>query len=239
MIAHRWLRCIVPGLLLAVYVGVAHTAQDNLPIKQIHWLGHASFRIDTADGNHIYIDPWKIPPDAPAANLILVTHDHFDHCSPLDIKRLRTAGTTIVAPKTAAAQLEGRLRIVKPGDQIQEAGVTIDVVPSYNLETTYHPQQEGYVGYILDVDGVRIYHDGDTDQIPEMSDFDVDVALLPVGGTYTMTASAAAQAARTLGSRLTIPMHYGTIIGSIRDAEQLRDTLLDELDVVILDAERP
>ncbi|MGB7292551.1 MAG: MBL fold metallo-hydrolase [Thermodesulfobacteriota bacterium] len=186
----------------------------------LYWLGHASFKLD-ADGKLIYFDPWKVKKDK--ANLILITHSHFDHLSLEDVRKIQTKETTIVATKDSASKLSGDLRIVSAGDKVEIEGVAIEAVPSYNVGKNYHPKTSGWVGYVVTVDGMRIYHAGDTDAIGEMKKLKVDIALLPVGGTYTMTADEAAGMANEFKPKISIPMHWGSIVGSEADAHRFRD----------------
>lgn len=202
-------------------------------LKNIHWLGHAGFMI--TGRRVIHIDPYQLRfPEV--GDIILITHDHSDHCSPDDVKWLRKGATVIVAPEACAAKFKGDVRMVKPGDTLTIKGVTIEVVPAYNLDKQFHPKKAGGVGYIITtVEGTRIYHAGDTDLIPEMDQVKADVALLPVGGTYTMDAVEAAQAANKIKPKVAIPMHWGNIVGSRQDAEKFRD--LCEVEVKILKPE--
>ncbi|MCD6555524.1 MAG: MBL fold metallo-hydrolase [Anaerolineae bacterium] len=203
-------------------------------VENIHWLGHDSFRIDGPAT--IYVDPWQLPAGVPQADLVLVTHDHYDHCSPEDVAKISKADTVIVTIAAAAKKLKGDVRVVKPGDSLTVKGIPIEVVPAYNVNKKFHPRDAGHVGFIITVDGQRIYHAGDTDFIPEMKDFKVDIALLPVSGTYVMTADEAANAAKAINPKVAIPMHYGEIVGSRADAERFRELYGGE--VVILPLER-
>ncbi|MEM1558623.1 MAG: MBL fold metallo-hydrolase [Thermoproteota archaeon] len=190
---------------------------------KIYWLGHASFRI-VGEGKTIYIDPYKIKGGS-AADIILVTHNHFDHFSVDDIKKISTPSTVIVGPKECEAKfrtLNMEHKIVKPGASLDLSGVRIDAVPSYNVSKSFHPKLDGKVGYVVTVSGVKIYHAGDTDRIPEMANIKPDISLLPVGGTYTMNAEDAAQASIDIGTGIFIPMHYGTIVGDKSDAERFK-----------------
>lgn len=199
--------------------------------KKIVWLGHDCFRIDGE--KTIYFDPYQISA-GPKADLILVTHDHFDHCSPEDVSRVQHAGTVIVTDKDSAKKLTGDVRVVKPGESLVVDGVKIEVVPSYNTDKDFHPKKNAWLGFIVEVDGVRIYHAGDTDFIPEMKNFQVDIALLPVSGTYVMRADQAVKAALALHPKLAIPMHYGTIVGGEQDAREFKKALEGKVDVMIL-----
>ena len=197
-------------------------------IKKIHWLGHDSFRIDAE--KTIYIDPWQLKENVPPADLVLITHEHGDHCSPGDVAKIAGPETVIVTNAASAKRLkgqEGQVRVVKPGDSLSVNGIQLEAVPAYNLNKfrspgkPFHPKKAGHVGFIVTVGGQRLYHAGDTDNIPEMSDLKVDIALLPVSGTYVMTAEEAADAARRIGPQVAIPMHYGAgVAGTRADAEQ-------------------
>ena len=160
-------------------------------VEQIHWLGHASFRID--GGKTIYIDPWQMG-DAPPADVILVTHDHYDHFSPEDIRKIRRPAATVVSVRDCTEKVPGKTETEKPDDRIVVDDIVIEVVPAYNVNKQFHPKRNGWVGFIIEVDGTRIYHAGDTDLIPEMAEIRADIALFPVGGTYTMDAAEAADA---------------------------------------------
>ena len=197
-------------------------------IKPIHWLGHASFRLQV-EGMVIYLDPWQLGEGNPPADLILITHEHHDHCSPQDVAKIQSDGTFIVTIKSCAQVLDGNIHIVKPGDQLNLKGVDIQAVPAYNVNkfrspgVPFHPKEKKYVGFILALDGQRIYHAGDTDVIPEMETYNVDIALLPVSGTYVMTVDEALQAGEIIQPKVIVPMHIGRGIGAIKDAETFKE----------------
>jgi L-ascorbate metabolism protein UlaG (beta-lactamase superfamily) len=190
--------------------------------ENIFWLGHDSFRLKGK--KVVYIDPWKLAPGAEKADVILVTHDHYDHFSKDDIAKISKADTVVVAPPVVANQLGPKTLVAKPGDQLSAAGVIIEVVAAYNPNKKFHPKSAGHVGYIVTLNGKRIYHSGDTDLIPEMAQIKADIALLPVSGTYVMTAVEAAEAASTIKPTLAIPMHYGDpdVVGTRSDAEEFK-----------------
>ena len=192
-------------------------------IENIHWLGHDSFRLDGS--STVYIDPWKLRAGAPRADLVLVTHDHFDHFSPHDIARVATPRTTLIGPASVTAQVEGVAAVtLSAGETATVGGVTVTAVPAYNIDKfrqpgeVFHPRAAGGLGYIVELDGRRIYHAGDTDAIPEMREVRCDVALLPVSGTYVMTAEEAAEACRMISAAAVVPMHFGDIVGTAADA---------------------
>ena len=199
--------------------------------ERIVWLGHDAFRIDGS--RTVYFDPYDISA-GPNADLILITHEHFDHCSPEDVKRVQADHTVLVAEPDSSRKLSGDVRVVHPGDRLEVQGVVIHAVPSYNVDKAFHPREKGWVGYILEMDGARIYHAGDTDLIPEMKDLDVDIALLPVSGTYVMNWEQAVKAAEVLHPALAIPMHYGTVVGDDQDALHFKDALEGRVEVRIL-----
>jgi L-ascorbate metabolism protein UlaG (beta-lactamase superfamily) len=205
-------------------------------LENIHWLGHDSFRIDGK--TTIYLDPWNLRAGAPKADLILITHDHHDHCSPDDVAKISREGTVVVTIAAATRQLKGEVRAVKAGDSLTVGDISIEVVPAYNVNKPFHPQSAGHVGFILTVADKRIYHAGDTDVIPEMDSIQADIALLPVSGKYVMTADEAVQAAQKINPQVAIPMHYGAgVAGSIKDAKRFRDLLQGKVKVVILPQE--
>ncbi|MHB8882264.1 MAG: MBL fold metallo-hydrolase [Thermodesulfovibrionales bacterium] len=202
--------------------------------KDIHWLGHDTFRI--TGQKTIYTDPFQVK-KKDVADIILITHEHRDHCSPEDVRKLQGPATVIVAPADCAAKLGGTIKTVRPGDVLEVQGIKIEAVPSYNTNKQFHTKDRGWVGYIFTVNGQRIYIAGDTDHIPEMKTIRVDIALLPVSGTYVMTAEEAVKAALDIKPKLAIPMHYGSIVGSKDDAKRFAEALRGKIDVQILQEE--
>ena len=202
--------------------------------KKIAWLGHDGFRIDT--GKVIYFDPYEIE-GGPKADLILISHDHFDHCSPEDVAKIRDSHTVIATEKGSAEKLTGDVRVLKPGETLSVDDVKIQAVPSYNTDKDFHPEKNKWLGFIVEIEGVKVYHAGDTDFIPEMKDFEVDIALLPVSGTYVMRADQAVQAALAINPKLAIPMHYGAIVGDEQDAISFKAALKGKIQVLVLPKE--
>ena len=214
----------------------------NALIEKIHWLAHASFRID-ANNLVIYIDPWQLSDGAPPADLILITHEHRDHCSPEDIAKIQQEDTVIVTVAASASNLSGDIQVVQPGEKLTVKGILIETVPAYNLTkfrspgNPFHPKEAGHVGFIITVDDRRIYHTGDVDVIPEMETFDVDIALLPVSGTYVMTVEEAIEAAKILQPKVAIPMHVGRGIGGLEMAEQFKRQASVPVEILELEGE--
>ena len=206
------------AIMVAASPSVGHADQ----MDGISWLGHASFKIAKKEAPVVYLDPWKLPETPHDGDVILITHSHYDHLSVPDIQKAAKPGAVIIGPADCLKDLTGDVRPVKPGQQVVLEGVTIEAVPAYNTGKPFHPKENGWVGYIVTIGGRRIYHAGDTDVIPEMSSFVVDVALLPVSGTYVMSAEEAATAAGILNPKVAVPMHYGTIIGTENDARQFQ-----------------
>ncbi len=207
-------------------------------VGKLTWLGHDSFRLDGPVV--IYFDPWKLSGRPPVADLVLVSHEHHDHCSPEDVALISGPETVVVAAAAAAGRLPGATA-VRPGDRLTVAGVEIEAVRAYNVNkfrspgVPFHPPEAEHVGFVVTVDGARIYHTGDSDHIPEMAEIECDVALLPVSGTYVMTVDEAAEAARALNPQIVVPMHYGSGIGTAGDGQRLTELYAGQ--VVLLEAE--
>jgi L-ascorbate metabolism protein UlaG (beta-lactamase superfamily) len=202
-------------------------------LEKVRWLGHDSFVYEGPPV--VYFDPWRLEQSAapasalPTADVVLVSHEHGDHCSPEDVQRVSGPGTVIVANQASAALLEGDVRVMRPGDEMALGKVTIQAVPAYNVNkfrspgNPFHPQPALHNGYVVTVEGVSVYFAGDTDHIPEMAGIECDVALLPVSGTYVMTAEEAAEAAKVIQPRVAVPMHYGAgVAGTQEDAARFR-----------------
>ncbi len=198
-------------------------------VPKIDWLGHASFRIGTEDRT-IYIDPWKLK-GGKRADLILITHTHMDHFNEEDIKKISGPDTRIICTADAEETLPNLVKM-SPGESRKEDGIKIEAHRAYNISKEFHPRENNWVGYVVDIDGYRIYHSGDTDVIPEMDGVkDIDVALLPVGGTYTMTPEEAARAVSMIKPKKAIPMHWGDIVGSREDAERFKKLVDCEVEI--------
>lgn len=191
-------------------------------LVEIRWIHHASFRI-AVDENVLYIDPWKMPEEPHDADVIFVSHSHHDHCSQPDIEKVSKDDTAIVAPAETIAKLHAA-NAVDPGERVYLKEIQIEAVAAYNVGKEFHPRAHHWCGAVFTMGDQRIYYAGDTDLIPEMSDLnDVDVALLPVGGTYTLGPTQAAAACKAIGCKVAIPYHWGDIVGSKADAEKFAE----------------
>jgi L-ascorbate metabolism protein UlaG (beta-lactamase superfamily) len=216
----------------------------SMLLDAVEWLGHSGVRV-TLGRQRVYIDPYRVSGDAPKADVILVTHGHYDHFSPQDVERLTQPSTELIAPPAVAERLTGRVHSIAPGEEIELDSVrwlAVRALHAYNTSKqgsdgqVFHPRSAGGVGYDLNVRGERLYHAGDTDVIPEMdSVHGVDMALLPVSGTYVMTASEAAEAARRIQPRTAVPIHWGENLGTHDDAVEFQRRAPEGVEVVIME----
>ncbi len=214
---------------------MADMAAIEKVLATMQWLGHDTFKLEGPEGP-IYFDPFKVA-EGEAASLILCTHEHFDHCVPEDIAKLSGDRTVVITESACAAKLSGDVRVVAPGDSLEVAGVRVQALPAYNTNKDFHPKANGWLGFIVTVDGVSIYHAGDTDHIPEMSGLKPDIALLPVSGTYVMTADEAVEAAKAIQPQVAVPMHYGAIVGDASDARTFASALKGQIKVHVFEQE--
>jgi L-ascorbate metabolism protein UlaG (beta-lactamase superfamily) len=186
----------------------------------LQWFGHASFKISSGNTN-IYIDPWKLSEAKHDASIVLVSHSHYDHYSPGDIKKVSKDGDTQLISSLDVIEKEGWGHVIKPAHVVEVKGIKITAVAAYNPAKQYHPRNNEWLGFLIDIGGIRIYYAGDTDITAEMKALrGVDVALLPIGGTYTMDADQAAQAVKFFKPKKAIPYHWGDIVGSKDDANK-------------------
>jgi len=212
---------------------VPSTASPAL-LENLHWLGHASFRLDGPPT--IYFDPTNSKDEWPRADIILISHGHDDHFSLSTVERLSTPETIIITSAGVAKRLEDRddlqaeVRALQPGERTTVGEVDIEAVPAYNIEKSHHPKESGNLGFVVSLQGERLYFAGDTERIPEMADIECDVALLPIDGKYTMDAEEAALAAADIRPKVAIPMHMFAA-----DPEQFRS--LCDCEVVIMEEE--
>jgi L-ascorbate metabolism protein UlaG (beta-lactamase superfamily) len=193
------------------------------PNDIIRWVCHACFYIK-ANGTTIFIDPFRVSDSVKEkADIVLLTHAHFDHTSLQDIERVRKKHTKFIASQKCLDKNSYKHEVSKPGFSTSFNGIKIEAVPAYNLKEErlkFHPKSENWVGYIIEANGMRIYHAGDTDVIPEMRKLkDIDIALLPMGGGYTMALDEGIEAAKEISPKRVIPMHYKMLLGKEKSEE--------------------
>jgi L-ascorbate metabolism protein UlaG (beta-lactamase superfamily) len=184
-------------------------------LEGVTWFRQSSFRWQ-GEGPVVYVDPWGVGDDV-RADLILITHAHHDHFQPHEIDRLRTPTTKLVAPRDVADELTGDVTPIEPGQVVEASGLKIEAVPAYNTaeeRLDMHPKANGWVGYLFEFGGRSYYHAGDTDALPELESLDPDVAMVPIGGTYTMDWEEAAGFVKAMEPRMAVPMHYGFVVCS-------------------------
>lgn len=192
--------------------------------ENIEVFTQSSIRITDGDFR-IYVDPFQMREAPKDADFILITHDHYDHFSPEDIEKVSNGKSVLVVPAKMIPQAEklssnvGEIHSVMPGEHYGISGLEFDTVAAYNNLKPYHPKSAGWVGYILQIDGQRIYIAGDTDMNRDNRDVKCDVALVPIGGKFTMDAKKAAEFINTIRPSVAIPTHYGSIVGKKEDAD--------------------
>ena len=201
---------------------------------QIRINTHSSIRIGGT--KILYIDPFQIEDAAHDADVIFVTHGHFDHYDRESIEKIRKEGTVFVMPaamKKEAEETGADVCLLSPGESREVCGLQIEAVPAYNKMKPFHPKHSRWVGYRIDMDGVRYYIAGDTDALKELRNIRCDIALVPVGGTYTMTAGEAADLINQIRPAVAVPTHYGSIVGKKKDADIFRSLVSPEIEVAV------
>ena len=200
---------------------------------EIKWLGHSGFLIKNS--KIIYIDPYNIKKENEKADLILITHSHYDHCSIADLDKIVKEGTRIILPADCQSKITRfkvpiKIEVIEPGQDLDLGSIKISTLPAYNIDKSFHPKDEAWVGYLVKMDDVVVYHAGDTDFIPEMQKLTGHkqpnkkfVALLPVGGRFTMSAEEAFEAVKLIKPSIVIPMHYGSVVGTSEDAKEFAE----------------
>ncbi len=210
-------------------------------LSKLEWLGHECFLYNGPPV--IYFSPYGLRKVRPA-DIIIIGHEDFHHFSEADIRKVWRPGTAIICDQSVARKIAEPAAALNPGEQTVVGDTVIEAVPAYNLATSFHPKSKGYLGFIVTLGGLRLYHAGDTDYIPEREMMKVDIALLPVSGIEVMDAAAAARAALALKPQVAIPMHYGPALPRVKtpggvtapmgDAEAFRALLDGKVRVEIL-----
>jgi L-ascorbate metabolism protein UlaG (beta-lactamase superfamily) len=206
-------------------------------LKGFTHLNHASIKFE--GDKTIYIDPYQIDGTPGDADYIFCTHDHFDHLSPVDIDKVINDRTILIVPQKKAKKLKKKIPIkdvigVEPNEQYEAAGLRFETVPAYNVNKKFHKKKDEHVGFIIHLDEFTCYFAGDTDRIPEMDNIQADVIFLPVGGTYTMNALDAAEAANAIKPKIAVPIHFGSVVGTKKDAETFVENLDESIEGKIL-----
>lgn len=191
---------------------------------------HSSIRI--AADKIVYFDPFKISEATHDADIIFITHDHYDHFSIDDIKKIEKEDTVYVIPECMYNQLGGEnVIVVNPGDKTEIEGYEVEVIPSYNRHKLFHPRRKGYVGYIVKIEGQRVFVAGDCDRNDDLLKVECDIALIPVGGHYTMDSEEAAKLVNTIRPKIAIPTHYGDIVGKSDDGNRFAALVDKDIEV--------
>lgn len=207
-------------------------------LNNIEVLYHSSIRINKE--KTIYIDPFKIDRNYNDADIIFITHDHYDHYSEEDIDKVINENTVIVIPEELLTKVlkkginKNAIITVEPNQKYMVQGIKFETVPAYNTNKIFHPKENGWVGYVIEINGIKYYIAGDTDITEENKKVKCDVAFVPVGGTYTMDFKEAAQLVNEIQPKVAVPIHYGSVVGTKQDAEEFIKLLRTNIKGVIL-----
>ena len=207
-------------------------------LENIEVLYHSSIRI--IKNKVIYIDPFKIDKNYNDADIVFITHDHFDHYSEEDIDKVINENTTIIIPEELLTKIlrkginKNAVITVESNKEYMVQGIKFETIPAYNTNKTFHPKENDWVGYIITLDGIRYYIAGDTDITEENRKVKCDVAFVPVGGTYTMDFKEAAQLINEIQPKIAVPIHYGSVVGTKQDATDFIKLLHSSIKGIIL-----
>ena len=192
----------------------------------------SSIRIES--GRVLYFDPFRLKTAPHDADVIFITHSHYDHFSPEDIAKAAKPDTLFVAPASMAGEMKvlGSVTLMQAGETKAVCGIGVEAVPAYNRLKPFHPKRSGWLGYVVTIDGQRIYVCGDTDDTPEARAVSCDIVCVPIGGTYTMDAAKAAAFVNALSPKLAVPIHYGTLVGRPSDADVFESGVAAGIEVV-------
>ena len=207
---------------------------------EIDRINHDCFKVKSSD-KVVYFDPYKIK-SGENADIVLIGHEHFDHCSTEDIAKVATKDTVILCNSNSVSKV-GRVEaaevvVMSPGKEVNVNGVNVKAVAAYNVNKfrspgqPFHPKEDEHCGYIVTLDGKKVYHMGDTDVIPEMDSVECDIALVPVSGKYVMTADEAVEAVKKVNPKVAVPMHYGDIVGTDEDAKKFQQLVGDKVKII-------
>lgn len=208
-------------------------------LKNIEWLGHSTIKMKNSEKT-IYIDPYNIKNEYNDADIIFITHNHYDHFSEEDIKKVKKDNTIIIITEDIYQKsielrfAETNIIMVKPNENYQIGNIKFTTIPSYNINKKFHPKGNNWVGYIIEINNVKYYIAGDTDITNENKKVKCDVAFLPIGGTYTMNFEEAAKLANTIEPKVVVPIHYGLIVGTIKDAENFKQQIKETVKCILL-----
>ena len=239
----KWISIVVLSLLICtigisrIYLGV-HYKRRAIMLENIEVLCHSSIRINKE--KVIYIDPFKINKNYNDADIIFITHDHYDHYSEEDIDKVIKEDTIIVISKDLLKKLlkkginKNAIIVAEPNKEYETQGINFNTIPAYNINKKFHPKENNWLGYIITINNVKYYVAGDTDITDENRKVKCDVAFVPVGGTYTMDFKEAAQLINEIKPKIAVPIHYGSIVGTEQDARNFINLLNSEIKGVIL-----
>ena len=203
--------------------------------EQIRINTHSSIRIEGS--RTVYFDPFQVKENPHDADVVCITHDHHDHFDPDSIEKIRKADTVFICPAGMKKELksmadEEHCRLIQPGGEIVMGDMIVIGMPAYNKLKPFHPKHNKWLGYLLEMDGIRYYIAGDTDALSELQGIQCHIALVPIGGTYTMTAKEAAALVNKMRPDAAIPTHYGSIVGSMEDADTFRKLVDPAIEVI-------
>ncbi len=196
---------------------------------KIEVLGHASVKL--TGKKTIYVDPYHIQVELKDADYIFITHDHYDHYDEKSIQNVRKDTTKIIVP--TCLQDKTHDLVVEPGKHYQIDDFEFDTIPAYNLDKPFHPREKNYVGYNICLEDEFFYIMGDTDRTPETDQVKADICFVPIGGTYTMDVAEAIEYINDLHPQVAIPIHYGSITGSLELADEFKEKVNKEIKVEI------
>ena len=207
-------------------------------LENIEVLCHSSIKINKE--KIMYIDPFRINKNYNDADIIFITHDHYDHYSEEDIDKIKKQDTIIVAPKKLFTKIlekgfeKDNIITVEPNKKYNVKGINFETIPAYNINKQFHPKENAWVGYIIELEGVKYYIAGDTYITPENKEVKCDVAFVPVGGTFTMNYKEAAELVNEIKPKVAVPIHYGSIVGTEQDAIDFSKLLNSDIEYKIL-----